>query len=279
MFLTITFQSVVMVPLNLDNISFSRQQPNEKGIYKDLVLAGTVQRSLLPPVTESLNGIEIAGCSASCLELGGDYFDCLHGPEFPGSTMRVVVGDAVGHGINAALLMQSARTFIRTRTMGRLQKPAELISAMNRFLTLDVGGTGNFMTFFYLDIDMDRRALRWVRAGHDPAIVYESVSGLFYELIGKGPPMGINANYFYNEYEWTKLSKGTIVALITDGIWETRNTNDEPFGKKRLRGVIQKYARESAQTIVDAVFSALRSFCRGMPIEDDLTLMIVKIKS
>lgn len=264
---------------NTENLHFSRQQLDKKCIYNDLVLAGAVQRSLLPPVSKRINGIEVAGCSASCIEVGGDYFDCLHGPEFPGNTMKVVIGDASGHGINAALLMQSARAFIRTRTMGRQQKPAEVVTAMNRFLSIDVGGTGNFTTFFYLDIDMNTRQLQWVRAGHDPAIVYESACGLFYELIGRGPPLGVDIHHFYEEYQYTKLTPGTVIVLATDGIWESRNMKDEPFGKNRLRGIVQKYANQSAQMIVDTVFKSLRKFCNERVIEDDLTLIVVKVTS
>lgn len=260
-----------------NNGRFLRAPPDSREIYQDLALAGTVQQSLLPPLSISSNGIEVAGYSASCNAVGGDYFDCLHGPEFPGTALRIVIGDASGHGINAALLMRSARTFIRTRTMGRRHDPKDVVTAMNRFLADDVGGTGSFMTMLFLEIDVESRRMRWVRAGHDPAIVYEPRSGLFFKLIGKGPPLGVDGNYFYEEYQWTKLSGGTVIALATDGIWEARNEHQEPYGKERLRGIMQKYVNEPAQTIVNALFNSLRKFCRGVPIEDDLTLMVVKI--
>ena len=82
---------------------------------KALDLAGIVQKSMIPSSAPQIDGLDIAGRSDSCDEVGGDYFDFLYGQEYSDESIKVVVGDIAGHGVDAALLMTSARAFIRSR--------------------------------------------------------------------------------------------------------------------------------------------------------------------
>jgi len=97
----------------------------------------------------------------------------------------MVVGDISGHGLASALLMASARALLRQRTSlpGSI---ADIVTDVNRELAVDVAESGNFMTLFYLTIDIHRRKIQWVRAGHDPAIFYDPTTDTFEDLQGKG---------------------------------------------------------------------------------------------
>ena len=92
-------------------------------------------------------------------------------------------------GVDAALLMTSARAFLRMRA-SQSGHISEIINEMNRHLTLDVLDTGRFMTLFYLLIDISGRRLHWVRAGHDPALIYDPGRDEFTELKGSGVHQG-----------------------------------------------------------------------------------------
>jgi sigma-B regulation protein RsbU (phosphoserine phosphatase) len=243
---------------------------------KALALAGEVQRSLLPRESPRVAGLDIAGRNVPCDEVGGDYFDFLTADESPDGPFSVVVGDISGHGVDSALLMTSARAFLRMRASqgGRL---AAIVAAMNRHLTQDVDASGRFMTLFYLALSANRRRIEWIRAGHDPAWLYDPGRDRFAELAGPGLALGVDAAFTYKTQAQAGLARGQIIVLGTDGIWEGCSPEGEMFGKQRLKAVIRRHAGADAQTILAAVFAAHAAFTRGARVADDLTLVVVKI--
>jgi sigma-B regulation protein RsbU (phosphoserine phosphatase) len=244
---------------------------------KALELAGKVQRSLIPARPPSIAGLDLAGRTDSCQEVGGDYFDFLYGSDFPAGILRVAVGDISGHGVDAALLMTTARAFTRTRAV-QPAGPSVVVANINRDLSLDMGDSGSFMTLFYMEIDPAGRTARWVRAGHEPALLYCPVRDRFEELAGTGLPLGVDKDAEYAEQALPVLHPGTILALGTDGIWEARDPEERFFGKERFRDVIRREAARSAQDMVTAVFDEVGRFCRGLPYHDDVTLVVIKIQ-
>jgi len=244
---------------------------------QSLALAGEIQRSLLPQDNPQIRGLDVAGRNVSCDEIGGDYFDYLWGLECPSNHFDAVVGDVTGHGVDAALLMTSARAFLRMRA-AQCGAISQVITEMNRHLTQDILSTGRFMTLFYLSIDSHNGSLQWVRAGHDPAVVYDPDEDRFEELQGSGLALGVDGEYVFEEYRKAGLRRGQIIAIGTDGIWETFNTKGEMFGKQRFRRIIRNRAHLGANGIVDAVFEGLNAFSRGLKQEDDITLVIIKIE-
>ena len=244
---------------------------------KALELAGKVQRSLIPARPPSIAGLDLAGRTDSCQEVGGDYFDFLYGPDFPSGNLRVAVGDISGHGVDAALLMTTARAFTRTRAV-QPAGPSVVVASINRDLALDMGDSGSFMTLFYMEIDPVGRTACWVRAGHEPALLYCPVRDRFEELAGIGLPLGVDKDAGYAEQTLPILHPGTLLALGTDGIWEARDPEDRFFGKERFRDILRREAAHSAQDMVAAVFDEVGRFCRGMPYQDDVTLVVIKIQ-
>jgi len=217
-----------------------------------------------------------AARTAACDEIGGDYFDFLQQPECSNNHIGAVVGDVTGHGVDAALLMTTARAFLRMRA-SQCGGISQIITAMNRHLALDFENTGRFMTLFYVNIDPQNRYLEWVRAGHDPAIIYDPVSDTFEELTGTGLALGVDENYIYEAYRKTGLVRGQIIALGTDGIWESFNSAGRMFGKERFREIIRKNAGLTADEIIDAVYRDVNTHARGLKQADDITLVIIKI--
>ena len=192
--------------------------------------------------------------------------------------MSIVVGDITGHGVDAALLMTSARAFLRMRA-AQAGNISDIITEMNRHLALDVLDSGRFMTLFYLAIDPTNGHLQWVRAGHDPAILYDPVQNAFEELGGTGIALGLTENFKYETYKKSGLSDGQILAIGTDGIWESCNPSGEMFGKHRFQNVIQDHSGEDANDILGAVYEELDHFTRGAKSEDDVTLVVAKVQN
>ena len=257
----------------IGNMAFITDMTEHK---KALALAGEVQKSLLPQDQPRVKGLDIAGRNVSCDEIGGDYFDFLWRRDSRKGPFSVVVGDISGHGVDSALLMTTARAFLRMRA-SQPGTIAEIVTAMNRHLTRDILESGRFMTLFYLTIDSGKRRLEWVRAGHDPALIYDPASDEFDELKGSGVALGVKDDFDYEQNRRSDLAKSQIIAVGTDGIWEAVNKKGEMFGKERLKEVIRRNAAAGAGDILNAVYTELNSFTRGQKSEDDITLVIVKV--
>jgi len=259
--------------LIIGNMAFVTDLTEQK---KALALAAEVQKSLLPQYGVHVPGLDVAGKNVSCDEIGGDYFDFLEQKDYPNAPLSIVVGDIAGHGVDAALLMTTARAFLRMRA-SQSGNISEIITEMNRHLTSDVLDTGRFMTLFYLAIDPDRKRLQWVRAGHDPAIIYDPKQNTFEELTGIGIALGVNEDFRYEENIKAGIADGQIIALGTDGIWEACNKEGNMFGKKRFREIIRHNAKENAINILDAVYDGLDQHTRGLKSDDDITLVVAKV--
>ena len=251
-------------------------QLEERIRLKDaMYLAMEVQQNLLPQKPLQSEHLDIVGKSIYCDETGGDYFDFFKFPALGPGKVGIAVGDVVGHGISAALLMTTVRAFLRSQ----LAQPGDLdqkVAAVNRLLCLDTFESCDFMTLFLIVIDSNKKELHWVRAGHDPALVYDPSSGSFNELNGRGSVLGIDADWTFQEYKHSGWSEGQIIVIGTDGIWETENHQLEKFGKFRLRQIIRQHSQFSAQEILNAIINSLNEFRGPASQNDDVTLVVVK---
>jgi len=269
-----------------DEIGYTGDAINEmtKGLIErermqqSLNLAKEVQQNLLPKSNLKVNGFDIAGKSVYCDETGGDYYDFISIGDNDIQKIGVAIGDVSGHGVPSALLMASVRSSLRQRASlpGTI---AKIISDVNRQLVKDVEDSGQFMTMFFLALDTERRQLEWVRAGHDPAILYDPRSGSFSELGGSGIALGVDDEWIYEDNKKTDFSNGQIIFLSTDGIWEARNKDGEMLGKEPILNLIQQNASSDATQILNAVFNGLDKFIGGEKIDDDITSVVIKMQN
>ena len=242
---------------------------------KALGLAQEVQQSLLPQSDPSFPGFDIAGTSIYCDETGGDYFDFIETNRSGQAGLAVVVGDVSGHGVSSALLMATARAMI----MLRASMPGEaagIINDVNRYLSVDTAQTGNFMTFFFCELKEHGNEVRWVRAGHEPALVYDPSTDTFDELKGNGMALGLDGSFEHDSFQ-RRMETGQVIMIGTDGIWEMHNKAGEMFGKEMLMEIIRKNHTASARQIVDTVTVALEQFRGDEVQEDDITLVVIKV--
>ncbi|MGD8293201.1 MAG: PP2C family protein-serine/threonine phosphatase [Desulfobacterales bacterium] len=186
------------------------------------------------------------------------------------------IGDVSGRGISSALLMAAVRSALRQRSF-LPGSAAEIIRDVNHQLVGDVEDSGQFVTMFYLTVDPIKKHLQYVRAGHDPAIFYDPNTNTFEELGGTGMALGVEKNWNVNAYAKTALENGQIIFLSTDGIWEARNFQGEMFGKEPIYEIIRNNSSLSANEILNAMTESLKGFQKGAKIEDDITLVIIKI--
>lgn len=266
-----------------DEIGYTGDAINEmtKGLIErekmqqSLDLAKEVQQNLLPKSNLKINGFDIAGKSVYCDETGGDYYDFIIIDDAAEQKIGVAIGDVCGHGIPSALLMATVRSSLRQR-VSLPGSTAKIISDVNRHLVKDVEDSGQFMTMFFLVLDTETRQLEWVRAGHDPGIVYDPGLDSFSELGGSGIALGVDARWIYEDNKKTDFSNGQIIFLSTDGIWEARNKKGEMLGKEPILSAIRQSASLDASQIIDAIFNILDKFIGEVKIEDDITSVVIK---
>ncbi|WP_291329379.1 SpoIIE family protein phosphatase [Desulfovibrio sp. UCD-KL4C] len=243
-------------------------------IKSALDVAMEVQTNLLPQSSPHISGYDIYGESKYCDELGGDYFDYIK-PYADQENIRFTVGDVSGHGVPAAMLMGSIRGYVRARSLssGTL---GEVLADVNKLVAEDTCKTAQFMTMVMVELDPLKNELRWVRAGHDPALIFDHTQDEFIQLEGDGIALGAVAEATYSESCCFDLNAGQILILGTDGIWEASNGDGEFFGKERLWRVVNSAKDLPAETLVETIFDAVHKFTGRSKQEDDLTVVVVK---
>jgi serine phosphatase RsbU (regulator of sigma subunit) len=240
-----------------------------------LGVAMQVQQRLLPASPPHIRGLDVAGHSTYCDETGGDYYDFLVLDRAAPDAVLVALGDVMGHGVAAALVMASVRAVLRDRAVaaGSL---AELMGRLNRFIAADHNGE-RFMTMHLSIIDAKSATLRWVSAGHDPAILYDPCDGSFKE-VGEGDlPLGIMDETEYGEQTYGPLRAGQVIFVGTDGVWEMPDVKGEAFGKERLLDAIRELADRPAAEISAAIHQRLTCFRGDAKQVDDVTYVVIKL--
>jgi sigma-B regulation protein RsbU (phosphoserine phosphatase) len=242
-----------------------------------LGVAMEVQQRLLPAAPPAVRGLDVAGHSTYCDETGGDYYDFLVLDQTAPDAVLVALGDVMGHGVAAALVMAGVRAVLRDRAVaaGGL---AALMGRLNRFISADHHGD-RFMTMHISVIDAKQGTMRWVSAGHDPAIIYHPETDAFVE-VGEGEfPLGVMDDTEYTEHTYRPLKPDIVILVGTDGVWEMPDVKGEAFGKDRLRDIIRESAAGSAAQIAQAIRDRLTAFRGDAKQVDDVTFVIVKVRS
>ena len=179
--------------------------------------------------------------------------------------------------MSSAIHMTSARAYLRAG-LSAYTDPAALLGQINRHLVRDSRRTGWFITLFMLEIDLRRRRLAWIRAGHEPGLIYEPQHDRFRELAGAGVALGVLPDpqlALNTQQDW---AAGSIIFLATDGIRETRSSGGAMFGLEGIKSLLRAHASRSAKDIVSAVLQELEDFRGRQAQEDDITMVVIKLR-
>lgn len=255
----------------LDNALLYGRAIESERISAEVQLASRIQQSLLPEHPPEVRGARLDGWSIACNETGGDYYDFIDMGE--GRT-GIVVGDATGHGMGAALMMFIVRSILHA-LLTKSRDLVDILSTMNTMVERDTKDD-RFMTFFFGVLDAGARRLVYASAGHDPAILYRPSTGRFLDLESTGVPLGIVDEFDYPAVE-VGLEPGDVVVFGTDGVWETRNPEGEPYGIDRLRTLVVAAHREDVAAIGKQVRDDLTRFRGDGRQRDDITAVFLKV--
>ncbi|HAS89691.1 MAG TPA: serine/threonine protein phosphatase [Desulfovibrio sp.] len=243
-------------------------------IRQALSLADEAQQSLFPQSPPEVEGVNIGARCTFSEQTGGDYYDFVGCATCGTKTFATAIGDVSGHGVSAALLMTSARAYMRALS-GRGRSLVESAMEVNRLVSKDCAQTGHFMTMFVAICNTEQRTINWIRAGHDPGLVYSPETDSFEQLLGKGLALGVDETYVYREY-LTQMERGQILVLYTDGIWEAHSPAGKQFGKDRLQQIIRDNYHKTSQEMADNILIEVAAHRNGLPLEDDCTIIVIK---
>ncbi len=255
----------------VDNAILYKNSLKHERISAEIQLASTIQKSLLPETPPVMEGVDIDGWSMACTETGGDYYDYF--PMDDGK-IGIVIGDATGHGMGAALMMFIVRSTLYALLM-QSSDLTHVVSTMNDRVERDTQDD-RFMTFFFGILDRKSGRISYTSAGHDPPALFRPGTGDFIELKSTGIPLGIMAGSVFTE-ESAELRPGDCLVFGTDGIWEARNPAGERYGCRRLRDLIARHHREDAREISAVVRDDILRFRGAGSQLDDITAVFVKV--
>jgi predicted ester cyclase len=238
-------------------------------IEQELQVARQIQQALLPEATPELDGWELSTYYEPAREVGGDFYDFL---ELEDGRLGLVVGDATGKGMPAALVMATTRGMLRA-VVQSVASPGEVLARVNEALVAEIP-PNMFVTCLYAILETKSGSLRYANAGHDPPYLRHHGGGDAEELRARGLPLGLMPNMPYKEKE-AVLALGDNALFYSDGLVEAHDPQREMFGFARLRGLVAEHAEEGS--LVDFLMEELYSFVgEGWEQEDDITLLTLR---
>jgi serine phosphatase RsbU (regulator of sigma subunit)/predicted ester cyclase len=236
-------------------------------VEQELRVARSIQQASLPEEVPTLEGWQISPFYQPAREVGGDFYDFF---ELKDGRLGIVVGDATGKGVPAALVMASARSMLRAvaQALGS-SSPGDVLARVNEVLVTDIP-SNMFVTCFYGVLDPKSGTFTYANAGHDLPYLWHS--GDAEELRARGMPLGLMPGMSYEQKEIV-LEPKDIALLYSDGLVEAHDpTTGEMFGFPRLRALIAEHAAEE-RALEEALLEELHSFVgEGWEQEDDITL-------
>ena len=246
-----------------DQLSLMRQSTEQ-----ELRLARSIQRASLPEEVPDLEGWQISPFYQPAREVGGDFYDFI---EIDDERLGIVLGDATGKGVPAALVMASTRSMLRAVAQASNYSPADVLGRVNDSLVADIP-PNVFVTCFYAILDPKSASLSYANAGHD--LPYVRRGGDCEELMARGMPLGLMPGMSYEEKEIT-LDAGEVAFFYTDGLVEAHAPDGEMFGFPRLRALIAEHAEK--ESLEEALLGELYFFVGdGWEQEDDITLLTLR---
>lgn len=247
----------------------------ENEVFQErLRIAEAIQRRSFPPSGLLLPGFDVYGFASHCERMGGDFFDYV--PR-PGKRWGLVVGDVVGHGLEAALYMLATRGGLRS-SLSWVDDAPRVLEHLNQELGRDMA-EGDFVTLLYVDLDVVESTFRFVAAGHHPPLLYRACDDAFAELSGGASALGIEDTPGYRTSDPVALAPGDVLVLYTDGIPESRRHAEGPqgfefFGDERLRASVRRHRGGSSREVVEGVLEDLAAFLGGGEPDDDVTVVV-----
>ena len=258
---------------------YIKKSKSDSGSYKalqtDLEGAKDVQRAFFPPPTRSIPCLSCEAFYRPAHDIGGDYYDFL---SLQGERWGIAIGDVSGKGIGAALIMASLQGSLRAQALHPNLDLSTLMADVNQ-LVYDSSPPHFFASLFYAEYQPATRVLRYVNAGHNPAIVLRPRDGRceIFRLNAGTVPVGIFSDAQFTTATF-QLQIGDVLIGYTDGITEVENHQGEFLGEEAFEKLLSSCGGGQPKEIMERILAGVAGFAGGQRQRDDMTLVVMKVE-
>jgi sigma-B regulation protein RsbU (phosphoserine phosphatase) len=260
-------QFATQAAIALENARLHQEALEKQAMERELELAATIQKDILPRSLPSVEGFEVAALSRPARQLGGDYYAWFT----QDGRLTVCVADVAGKSVPAAVLVSALHAALQL-LVDEGRDLGEIATELNRHIHR-WSSENKFITFIIATLDRESRSIRYVNAGHNPG--YLIVGGEAEMLHSHGLPIGILPGTRYSA-QTRRLAQDAVLVLYSDGITEAETLADEEFGNERLEAVLKHHGADSCEAISNAIATAVDEFTGDAAQKDDQTLVIVR---
>ncbi len=251
------------------NARLYREALEGERLARQMKLAGTVQRHLIPQNSPVIEGLDVAGVYVPCYDVGGDFYDFIR---LADGKLIIILGDVMGKGVPASLRMASLRAAFRAYAETSLTV-TELIERVNHMFSNDVE-LGEFATAFCCMVDPHTRRMIYCNCGHDPPIRVNT-DGKVDRLIGGGTILGLSPDSIYNPVE-IELFPNDMIVMFTDGLPDAVNFQSEKFGALRIEAAARECVRLNAEQAAKSIIWQMRKFAGLTRRYDDTAVVVMR---
>ena len=271
--------------VGLENHFLIKTKKKHENVDREISTGAEIQSQLLPEYCPTIHGLDLAAYCRPALQLGGDYYDfiCLKTniseKRREKSRWAFVIGDVMGKGIPAGLLMTMLRGMLRAEVLTGLP-PDRILHDLNQLAINDLDQSHRFVTLFYSDYDPRTRKLRCSNAAHNPPLLWKNLDQKIVKLDAEGFVLGLQKDAEYHCGE-IKLNENDLVLYYTDGVIDTSNSLGQRFDEERLIKILTKLCTQSytSQEILNKIFKKLDDFTgQNRHLEDDASMVIFQLK-
>lgn len=274
----------------IENDDLTAQVRKQERLAKELEIGAEIQARLLPETCPNIEGVDLAAQCKTASHVGGDYFDFIP-IYFSQPTQKrveldqadrwsIVIGDVMGKGVPAGLMMTMTRGMIRTDILNR-HSPARILRDLNYVMYGDLESSNRFVTLFYSEYDPRTRTLAFSNAAHHPPLLWRSQTNKIERLDTDGLLIGLDVNTTFSETD-VRLRPGDTIIYYTDGFTDAASPDGDRFEEENLVSAFHWACSQdySAQEILDYLYGQVETFV-GIPNHrsDDMTLIVLKAKS
>ena len=256
---------------------------------KEVEIASEIQRRLLPRQCPTIKGINIAASCRTANRVGGDYYDFIRIDYDQHRELKdeinqavpwsIVIGDVMGKGVSAGLIMTMTRGMLRAEVLNR-HTPAKVLQHLNQVMYSDLEMAHRFVTLFYSEYDPLTKKLFYSNAAHNPPLLHQAATGQIIRLDTNGVLIGLEPHSSYEEAQ-IQLASGDTLLYYTDGLTEAANQHGDRFEEDNVIRILDYSCKHKsqAQTILDNLFEQVESFIgQGNPNTDDMTVVVMQVE-
>ena len=276
---------VDILAVGIENYLLLQKNKKHENVDREIASGAEIQSRLLPDYCPKIYQVDLAAHCRPALQLGGDYYDFMSIKPNTEEKIRqkgrwaLVIGDVMGKGIPAGLLMTMLRGMLRAEVLTGLP-PDRILHDLNQLAMYDLDQSHRFVTLFYSDYDPRTKRLRYANAAHNPPLMWKNSQQKVIRLDAEGFVLGLQKNAEYQCGE-IKLNKSDVILYYTDGITETSNRLGERYGEANLIDNFSNLCKKHlcSQEILNHIFRSLYNYSgKNRPLDDDASVVIFKLE-